>query len=245
LRLLEKLARWQFSLLPPDARQPASGGRSYSQQGEDLIIEYYFRYLGIDQPSYLDVGAWDPIIGSNTFKFYEKGAQGVLVEPDAQQCAKLASVRPRDVVLNCAVRTESMPPEIELYVMSFNSLSTVVHHEAIFAQESRTWGEQRIVETRKVKAVTVNELLQEQFPRGVDLIDIDIEGLDLEVLSELDFERFRPKVLLVEISGHYAKKDQDNEYSSTDMQSEFENLMKQRGYHLLIPPALNGIFVRD
>lgn len=51
---------------------------SYSDFNEDLIVESIFEgQIG----SYIDVGAGHPVIGSNTYKFYEKGWDGITVEP--------------------------------------------------------------------------------------------------------------------------------------------------------------------
>src|SRR4051812_41063504 len=55
---------------------------SYAQQGEDLAVASIFGLLGVGRPTYLDVGAGDPVEGSNTYLFYERGCRGVLVEPN-------------------------------------------------------------------------------------------------------------------------------------------------------------------
>jgi hypothetical protein len=55
---------------------------SYSQSGEDVIVDFIFQILKIQKPSYLDVGAHHPSYLSNTYLFYQKGCQGVCIEPD-------------------------------------------------------------------------------------------------------------------------------------------------------------------
>ncbi|MFM6249337.1 MAG: hypothetical protein ACKPEQ_09345, partial [Dolichospermum sp.] len=72
---------------------------SYSQCGEDLIINFIFNNLGIINPSYLDIGAHHPTYLSNTYSFYRKGCQGVCVEPD-----------PVDPLVMCIVRIYTAPP---------------------------------------------------------------------------------------------------------------------------------------
>ena len=55
---------------------------SYSQQGESLIVESICacaRDPGIQDPSYLDIGAADPTWINNTYLFYRKGCRGVLI----------------------------------------------------------------------------------------------------------------------------------------------------------------------
>jgi FkbM family methyltransferase len=240
MNLLRRIAR---RLGIPTAPEPW-GQTYYSQFGEDVIFQYYFKWLGLANPTYLDVGASDPIVVSNTYGLYQSGSRGVLVEPNADCCASLRTTRPGDVVLNCAIRTAGMPSEIDFYVMSAPMLSTIVRREAEHAEQSQAWGPHRIKEVRPVPAFTVNEVLERHFPQGVDLIDIDIEGLDFEVLQEIDFERFRPRLISVEIhGGHYAKKEEAG-YSYTVPKEAFIDFMQAKGYRLLVPIVLNGIFVR-
>ncbi|MFM7886227.1 MAG: glycosyltransferase family 2 protein, partial [Pseudanabaena sp.] len=54
---------------------------SYSQCGEDLIIQFIFSSLGISKPSYIDIGAYDAHKLSNTAVFYEQGSRGINIEP--------------------------------------------------------------------------------------------------------------------------------------------------------------------
>src|SRR5262245_15943736 len=72
---------------------------SFAQQGEDLIVESICGHLAIPIRTYLDIGAFDPTIASNTYFFYRKGCRGVLVEPNPALCRTLKRHRPRDTVL--------------------------------------------------------------------------------------------------------------------------------------------------
>src|SRR5689334_8739949 len=76
---------------------------SHSQQGEDLIVASMCESLRIPKPTYLDIGAADPIRDNNTYLLYEQGCRGVLVEPNPAFCRKLKSQRPGDKVLNIGV----------------------------------------------------------------------------------------------------------------------------------------------
>jgi FkbM family methyltransferase len=224
---------------------PQFGQKFYGQFGEDVIIDYFFQWKQIETPTYLDIGAFHPVEFSNTYRFYQKGSRGVLVEPTLECCDALRTERSGDIVLNCAIRTQDMPAEVDFYVLEGGALNTIVRREAEFAVETQGWGPQRIREIRKVPALTINEVLQRHFPNGVDLIDIDIEGLDYEIMREIDYERFRPHVVSVEIhGGHYAEKQADGRYTHLPAQA-FVDFMKMKDYRLLVPIKLNGIFVRD
>lgn len=92
----------------------------------------------------------------------------------------------------------------------------------------------------------MNEVLERHFSGGVDPIDIDVEGLDFEILKEIDYPRFRPRVVCVEIhGGHYMKPNGRGGYANSVPADMFFDFMKGKGYRLLVPLVLNGIFVRD
>jgi hypothetical protein len=56
--------------------------KSFSQTGEDLIVEFIFNDIGVDYPSYIDIGAHHPYYLNNTQIFYLKGCRGINIEPD-------------------------------------------------------------------------------------------------------------------------------------------------------------------
>lgn len=88
--------RWATARPPADEDKPAV---SYAQAGEDLIVGGIFDYLNLPQPTYLDIGAYDPIKINNTYLFYTRGCRGVLVEPNPDLTVRLSTKRPRDTVL--------------------------------------------------------------------------------------------------------------------------------------------------
>src|SRR5258706_16460712 len=76
---------------------------SYSQSGEDIIITNLFTRLGIKNPSYLDIGANEPVAVSNTYRLYTRGSKGVCIEPNPVMYNKLKKKRKRDVCINAGV----------------------------------------------------------------------------------------------------------------------------------------------
>src|SRR5262249_41785767 len=42
---------------------------SFAQSGEDLIVSFIFAHLKLSQPTYIDIGAGDPIKWNNTYYF--------------------------------------------------------------------------------------------------------------------------------------------------------------------------------
>ena len=57
--------------------------KTFGQLGEDAVIENHLAWLGLDvkkKGSYIDIGAFHPTRGSNSFKFYKKGCSGYAID---------------------------------------------------------------------------------------------------------------------------------------------------------------------
>jgi|GEM_PF-1751224 len=179
----------------PDA--PAS----YSQAGEDRICAYVLGRIGIAIGSvrYLDVGAALPVGDNNTFLFYEAGARGVLVEADPEYVDQYARDRPRDTVLQGAVVPAALATSgsIRFHRTADRGWSTVLDERAALARELGKDGSGG--ETLTVPTLSLGGIIEEHFSAtGLDLLSVDIEGLDAAVLDEVDFDAAAPHVVIVE-----------------------------------------------
>jgi FkbM family methyltransferase len=169
--------------------------RPYSQCGEDRIIELLFTKLSISQWTWLDIGAGDPLILSNTALFYEQGCRGINVEPNKALYRKLCERRPEDINLNVGVGPK--PGYLEYYMFEENSyLNTCIREEALSLVNKFGY---QITDTRRIPVMTINQILeqycQSQFP---DILDLDMEGMDLEILRQIDFSSSSPKIIVLE-----------------------------------------------
>ena len=80
---LEKIyKKFPNSLLSPEKK-------SFSQCGEDLIVNYIFGLRGITKPTYLDIGANDPFYLNNTALFYINGCRGINIEANKVKASQL------------------------------------------------------------------------------------------------------------------------------------------------------------
>jgi len=189
------------SIFDPMTRRRASGyirrkldlygSKSYAQSGEDIILRHLFDIIGVAAPSYLDIGANHPAHLSNSYLFYRQGSRGVCIEPDPALAAAFKRKRPRDTVLGVGVANH--PGELDFFVMSASSLNTFSEEEA---RHSETLGH-RIEKRLKIPVITVNEALKQCNPIP-DFVSIDVEGLDEAVVSNIDFDLYRPAAFCVE-----------------------------------------------
>ena len=209
---------------PPDGRQVA-----YAQQGEDLVIMQALGMLGIRKPRYLDIGAFHPTIGSNTYLAYLSGGSGVLVEPNPPMAEMLREVRPRDTVIAAGVGTGETDKATYYLMRDRPQLNTFSK-----AQVDRYVAEGgQLDETIEMPLVTIDAVLEEHFAQGIDLLSVDVEGLDHAILLSMADGGPRPAVVCVETSV----------YGTTAIVSETVELLRERGYAARGGSMINTVFV--
>lgn len=203
----------------------------YSQCGEDRIVDILFQKLMIDNPSWMDIGAGDPYILSNTAFFYEKGFHGINIEPNPDFYQKLVESRPDDVNLNCAIGSES--GILDYYMFDgYPFLNSCCKQDADSMVNEFGY---KIGNVLEVSMLTLQQVLSDychgQFP---DLLSVDIEGMDLNILEQIDYSKSAPKIIIVEtVKFGSVKKDQ-----------AIKDFLENKGYLAPYETPINTIFVR-
>lgn len=190
----------------------------YGQYGEDRAIGALMPEISF----YVDVGAYEPKLFSNTYRFYKKGGSGILIEPNPDKIRALKQVRPRDTVLNVGIGTQA--GEMPYYVFDADALNTFSEQ----VKEKNIKDSYKLIKTIKIQVLTLAELLKEA--DKIDLLSIDTEGWDFEALSSLDWERHNPKVICIE----------DNKDSG-----KIQSLLRKKGYEKHFLNGTNSIWRRE
>lgn len=203
--------------------------KSWSQQGEDVLIDFYFTWiLGEKNPMYLDIGAHHPFYLSNTYLFYTKGCRGVTIEPDPLLFENIKKARPGDVHINAGIGKDKGCHEF--FIMSAPTMNTFSIIEAETTVKNSD-GAIYIKEKLMVEVLTINSILSAYFNNDKPyFISIDVEGLDLEILYSIDFDKHKPALIIVELNGR-------NE-------TEVALFMSEKGYKLYASNNINYIFIK-
>lgn len=174
----------------------------YAQMGQDQLIEEFFREQPPRAKVFVEVGAFDGVHYSNVRRLQERyGWTGLCIEPVQKNFAKLSqSYRGTSVKCVRAAVTET-DGEMEMNVSTYPHLPDWGSDVASLTGEDmgrwqRQYGAQWTKE--KVPARKLTTLLDGAGIRQFDLLSIDAEGHDLEVLKSLNFNRFSPKLIIVE-----------------------------------------------
>jgi FkbM family methyltransferase len=226
-RILQK-----SGLLIDEASSNKVFNRSYSQCGEDLLVQYIFNLRGIQKPSYIDIGANHPYFLSNTALFYEKGSRGINIEANPQLAENFKTHRPGDINLNIGI--DSIEGELDFYIMEDNTLSTFSKDECDFLLSNGNV----LIESRKVRLTTIANVLEKHLEnRFPDFMSIDVEGMDMKILQSIDFDKSFPKIICVEAA----------EYSPIGAgarRDELIDYLVDKGYYEYANTNLNAIMVK-
>lgn len=214
--------------------------RSYSQSGEDIIISDLFTRLGIGHPTYLDIGANEPVALSNTYRLYTRGSRGVCVEPNPVLYKKLLAKRKGDVCINAGVAfDERTSGDFYLFPEKFHGLNTFSKSDAAFWEHTGTKeiGKPKVEKTISMPLININEIMQKHFAGHPNFISLDVEGLDLEIARTIDFNQFRPEVFCVETLAYAENGKEIKNQSIIDF-------FTSKGYFIYADTYINTIFCR-
>lgn len=206
---------------------------SYSQAGEDLIIEFLIGAKKIDHFTYLDIGANHPTKFNNTYKFYEKGYRGVCIEPNPVIFSQLNKVRKNDICLNLGIGIEEKRCT-DFYIMDNPFLNTFSKEEAENLEKNK---HSKIKNIIQVDIKTTEHIIGKYF-KGISpvFVNLDVEGLDEEIIRSFPFNKYRPYIFCIE-TVHFT----DN--ASSDKRIDIMNLMDSSGYIPFADTYINTIFI--
>ncbi len=199
---------------------------SYAQNCEDVVL---WRALkDVSHGFYVDCGAYHPTRHSVTRAFYERGWRGINIEPVATLLENFIAQRPRDINLGVAL-ADGSNGIAEFYEIAGSGLSTL--DADVAGQHARAGFDAR---KTAVRTVALSEILDEFAPPEIQLLKIDVEGAERLVLSGMDFERFRPWIVVVE-----ATRPLTQEINA----SSWEHLLLDASYTFAYFDGLNRFYV--
>lgn len=164
---------------------------SYAQNFEDVML---WRALkNVEDGSYIDIGAQDPLIDSVSLAFHQRGWHGLHIEPNSYYADALRKERTGDQVLQVAVGKE--PGQISFYEFEGTGLSTGC--EQIACQHEQQGHQAHKVD---VEVVTLDQLLEDYQQRTLHWLKIDVEGMEADVIAGWRQSSVRPWLVVVESS---------------------------------------------
>jgi FkbM family methyltransferase len=199
---------------------------SYAQNHEDVVLARLFRQQ--DAGFYIDVGAGHPVDDSVTKHFSDAGWRGINVEPMPREHQLLCVERPNDV--NLCVALSDYEGHATLYEAppENRGASTLVPEIAARYRE-------QTFTAVPVPVTTLAQACAAHADGPIDFLKVDVEGSELAVLRGADFDRFRPRVLVVEAT------EPNSVIASHDA---WESLLFKCGYRCTLFDGLNRFYAQ-
>jgi FkbM family methyltransferase len=168
--------------------------RSYSQEGEDKILNRYFKNK--KKGFYIDVGAHHPFRFSNTYLFYKRGWRGINIDATPGSMKLFKKCRPRDINIETAVSNSTK--EINYYIFDEPALNSF---SSKLSKKRAADTKYKIEKVIKLWPKKLSEILDENLPLNthVDFMTVDVEGYEYEVLVSNNWGKYKPTYLLVEV----------------------------------------------
>lgn len=150
---------------------------TYAQHQEDLLIlellEKLKTKINIENSLYVDVGANHPSDISNTYLLYRNGYRGITIEPNLELLNLHKIFRNQDIHLG--IGCSETPGILEFHISKtpvLSSFTGVLPQENILATE--------YVPVMPIDLILDNNILKD---RMVSFLNIDVEGMNFEVLQ--------------------------------------------------------------
>ncbi|MCK1468417.1 FkbM family methyltransferase [Bradyrhizobium sp. CW10] len=143
---------------------------------------------------FVEFGATNGKSLSNTFLLEKKyGWTGILAEPAKAWHSELQANRSCAIDHRCvAERTGDLVSFNETELLELSTIDKFSSNDA--RANERASGKRYEVQT-----VSLNDLLsQHDAPADIDYLSVDTEGSELSILQNLDFVRYKPKIVTVE-----------------------------------------------
>lgn len=200
---------------------------SFGQLGEDQVIVHLLAQHLKRPGFYVDIGAFDPVLYSNTLLLHRQGWQGINVDANPETIERFRKARPLDRSLCVAVsdRVENLN-----YTAYESGASNRLVETNATALESLI-GETAVKQTT-LTTTTLSFILEQNGvkPGGVDFLNVDCEGFDLRVLQGLDWSRWKPQLIAIETH-------------TTEEFLAVENFLSPHGYQCTARISMTSLFL--
>ena len=162
---------------------------------DQTLREYFpdYEYKGV----FFDVGAFDPIIISNSYHFEKNGWRTFCFEANTELIPELKKYRKN--VFNYAI-AECDKDSVTFNVVMSGGWSAGFSAINIDQRYIEKWGGISSQSTITVPQKCLNSLINDEIKdiEHIDILSIDVEGGELNVLKGLDINKYKPTIILVE-----------------------------------------------
>ncbi len=196
----------------------------YSQCGQDFFVDFLLNRKS--NGVYLDIGGNDPIAINNTYYFERNGWTGLAFEPLKKYSSKWKEQRTVTCLpialgdKQCTIFFQEATKDYLSRKVGINQLETVNDDEA------------KTIQTYEVEQRKLCDVLAEYNLHDIDYMSLDVEGMEYEILTGIDWDKDKIKILSIENEDGF----------ETEM--KIRKFLHDKGYVYLARMSTDDIFVK-
>lgn len=185
----------------------------FSQSGEDAILKafFYHRLENREKGFFVDIGAFHPTHGNNTYFFYINGWNGINVDAAPGSMKPFKKIRKRDINIETGIaKTEG---NLNFYYLGKNSSMNSFSEKFIVEDRKIENSVERVIQ---IPTIRLDTLLDKYLPANqkIDFMSIDVEGMDIEILESNNWAKYSPNVIVIEMQAKKLNEVFDNPINS-------------------------------
>jgi FkbM family methyltransferase len=196
-----------------------------SQYSQDRIAYLYFK--GKKNGFFIDIGAHDGISGNNSFIFEQLGWKGICIEPQPDVFKQLQKNRKCDVY-NVAIYSETLK---DMDFVKINDADFLSGLDIVFSDSRKESleKENHKIEHIKIQTMSFDDIMKKYSSiNRIDFMSLDVEGGELAILQNINFERYKFGLLAIE---------------NNEPDGVLEKYMETKGYMALLTIDSDILFV--
>lgn len=169
---------------------------------------------------YVDIGASDGVDCSNTYEFFKLGWHGLLIEPLPDILPALLLNRPTDII--CPIAASDT-----------DGYATLHKNRSVSSLDPNWWPEkENAIPVMTERLDTILKRYRTVDWSKTDMLSLDVEGHEAAVLRGINWETFKPKVVIIEWCRH----------SGEDLSGAWHPILEGQGYKIEAENRLNRIY---
>ena len=204
---------------------------NYSQVDEDIFLKNYFSKK---KGFYIDIGCYHPFRNNNTYLLYKEGWTGLNIDLNKISIDLFDILRPRD--LNICAAISHKKELMNCYIPNNDPISPEITISKNFSKKiSKRHGSS--YKSYSIKSITwpdIEKKYKSKIKKKVDILKIDVEGLDYKILKSINLNKINPHLIMVE-APHFEKIET----------KKIANYLKRKRYKIIYNNTLNIIFKKN
>lgn len=200
-------------------------GVTFATLAEDQVIVRFAKHLPADRKRYVDAGAYHPVKNSNTLLLHKRGWTGINIDANPEAIASFNKKRPGDINIHAYLAEQPK----QLQYAEYDSVTT--NRLIAPGASSKSYKGESPLRTQAVVTQSLGAILDQHLgPQDrIGYLNVDCEGMDLNVLAGSNIARWRPSIISIE--------------SNTDEEQQAaKKYLENHGYELRATVIVTQIF---